>query len=426
MRRRLTGIRLDKIAAVDAPCQQHATVAIIKRAPQAPQNPAGPQAIAKATFSEALEGNMIAGAVNEAFYESFDGLWERNDAFRTALTDELSAGGDGSEASAAYVSSVKSLVDDAVAEARSAGTTAADTSAVDKALNTAAGNWLAAKSKENPMTIATKAALTAAIAKFASAGLAATIGQRDEIVKAAKDLNAEELLPADGPLAKAAPSTDSALVRKVALLEMPADVRKYFDGLPEADQDAFIAKDATERASIVAKANEGDPVLYTTKKGREIRKSHGQLAADLARDNDELRGDVVKLSGQLVETTIEKRAAAYPNVATAVASDLLKSADAAGLDSDAGKAILKGLATMNSSSGRLFKSIGSTADEGGEGETDQSALAEFNGEVEKVKTSDKVGHADAISKVRRSNPDLFKRAFPVAAEAEAQFEGEDD
>ena len=32
-KRRLTRIRLDKIAAVDQPCQEHATVAIIKRAP---------------------------------------------------------------------------------------------------------------------------------------------------------------------------------------------------------------------------------------------------------------------------------------------------------------------------------------------------------------------------------------------------------
>ena len=84
IKRRLTGIRLDKIAAVDRPCQQHATVAIIKRAPDG-----SPHAIAKVTFQEALDGQLVASRVSEAFWGAFDGLWQRNDAFRTALTDEL-------------------------------------------------------------------------------------------------------------------------------------------------------------------------------------------------------------------------------------------------------------------------------------------------------------------------------------------------
>lgn len=417
-KRTIRRLRLDKIAAVDLPCQEHATVAIIKRAP------AGTQAIAKATFQEALEGNMIAGAVNEAFFDSFDGLWERNDAFRAALTDELAAGGDGSTASAAYVSSVKALVDEAVAAARNAGATAADTSSVDKAFTSAVENWLAAKSKEQDMTISTKAALGTAIAKFASAGVAATIGQRDEILTAAKALNAEDMLPAEGPLAKATTGPDADLVRKVAILEMPADVRKHFDALPEAEQTAFLAKDASERALIVAKANEQDPVLYTTAKGREIRKSHGQLAADLARDNDELAKKVDTLGGQLTETTIEKRAAVYPNVAKAVATAMLKSVDTLGADSEGGKAVLASLDSMNKAGGRMFKTIGATGGEGGQDEGgqvgDEAAVAEFEGAVEKAMDGGKLGRADAMTKVRRTQPELFKRAYPQPEEEEAE------
>src|SRR3546814_5387553 len=89
-KRVLNRIRQDKIAAVDQPCQQHATVAIIKRAPADPA-----VAIAKATYQEALNGALVSERVNRAFWDHFDGLWQRNDAFRTVLTDELAEGGDG-------------------------------------------------------------------------------------------------------------------------------------------------------------------------------------------------------------------------------------------------------------------------------------------------------------------------------------------
>lgn len=414
MRRRLTSIRLDKIAAVDQPCQEHATVALIKRAPPSPQ---GAQAIAKATFQEALEGNMIAGAVNEAFFDSFDGLWERNDAFRSALTDELAAGGDGTTASAAYVASVKALVDEAVASARTAGATAADTTGVDKAFTNAVEKWLAANAKEQTMKITTKAMLKAAVAAFnPETSPAAHIGI---IRKAATDLGAEDELPSDGLLAKAAPATDPVLVRKVAILEMPADVRKHFDGLDEAAQTDFLAKSETERASIVAKANEEDPVLYTTAKGREIRKSHGQLAADLARDNDDLRKSVDTLGGQLTATTLEKRAAAFPNVAAKVAIDMLKSVDTVGADTDAGKAVMASLDRMNKGGGRLFKSLGS---EGGEDEGERGspeAVGEFNAAVDKARDGGKLSRSDAMTKVRREQPELFKRAYPQPEDEEA-------
>lgn len=417
MKRRLTSIRLDKIAAVDQPCQEHALVALIKRAPEQPR---GPQAIAKATFQEALEGNMIAGAVNDAFYQSFDGLWERNDAFRTALTDELSEGGDGSVASAAYVDSVKSLVDEAVSEARSAGATAADTTAVEKAFSTAATAWLATKSKpkEQTMKITNKAALKAAVAAFnPETSPAAHVGI---IQKAATDLAAEDELPAEGILAKSK-APDADLVRKVAILEMPAEVRKHFDALPEAEQPAFLAKSADDRAEIVRKANEGDPVLYKTKGGIEIRKSDGAAVLALAKENDGLKESLAKVQGDLTGTTLEKRAAAYPNVAKKIAVDMLKSVDSLGADSDAGKAVIASLDNMNKGSKGLFKSIGTTEGGGeGEGVGDEQAVADFEKKVDEIMKADKVGRADAMSKARRTEPTLFKQAFPETAKVDEE------
>lgn len=419
-RRILTSIRLDKIAAVDAPCQALATVAIVKRAPT-------PFTMAKATFQEALEGQLVASRVNEAFYSSFNGLWERNDAFRTALTDELAAGGEGAEASAAYVASVKALVDDAVTAARAAGAEATDDD-LNKALTTAAEAWLAAKKTQpketEPMKIATKAALGAAITSALAKGLALTVAEVGEIQKAATDLGAEDLLPVEGPLAKAAtPGPDAALVRKVAILEMPADVRKHFDTLTAAaDQDAFLALSPEARAADVAKRNEGDPVVFTTGDGIEIRKSDGRTAELLARQNDKLNKRVDELAGTLGESTLAKRAAAFPNVAESVATDLLKAIDAAGGDTTpSGQALKKGLERMNAGGGKLFKTIGTTEGGGGEGgEGDEAARAEFDAEVEKVAVADKIGKADAMSKVRRTKPALFKRAFPESVEPDEE------
>ena len=409
VKRRLTAIRLDKIAAVDRPCQEHATVALIKRAPG---NPAAPKAIAKATFQEALEGNLVASRVNEAFYQSFDGLWERNDAFRTALTDELSAGGDGSQASEDYVASVRSLVDEAVAEARKAGKDATDDD-LNKALNTAVEQWLAAKSqpKEPVMKISTRAELLSAVAKFDATKT--PVADVAAIKKAAVDLNALDALPAEGPLAADKPNDDvEKLRREVTILKMAPDVRKHFDGLPEAEQTAFLAKSAEDQAEIVRKANEGDPVVYTCADGTEVRKSQGAFAVTMARRADAQDDEIAKLRGELTGSTLEKRAAAFPYVAKKVAVDMLKSVDQLGADSEAGKAVMASLTSMNKAAGGLFKSVGSTdGGDGGDG-GDEAAVAEFNNEVAKVAREEKIARADAMTKVRRDQPELFKRAFP--------------
>lgn len=414
VKRRLTRIRLDKIAAVDKPCQEHATVAIIKRAPE---NDTTPRGLAKATFGEALEGNLIAGAVNEAFFQSFDGLWERNDAFREALTDELAAGGDGSTASAAYVESVKALVDAAVAEARSAGATAADTKTVDKALSAAADRWLKSR-KEQTMKITTKAELAAEIAKFDPAkSPAAHVGI---IQKAATDLKAEDLLPADGPLAKAKPDPELAKMgRELAILKLSPEAKSYFDGLDEGGQTAFLAKSAADQAKDVAAANASDPVVYKTKSGIEIRKSAGDTALALAKQADADREELVKLRGEVSGTTLEKRAAEeYPKVAKNVAVDMLRSVETLGKDTEAGKAVLKSLEQMNKGGERLFKSLGSTE---GSGTTAPEGIAkartDFDSKVAEIASRDKIGKADAMSKARTEHPDLFKAAFPETAEA---------
>lgn len=414
-RRRLTAIRLDKIAAVDLPCQEHATVAILKRRPD-PE--AGPKGIAKATFEEALQAGVTADAVNRAFYESFDGLWERNEAFRTALTDELADGGDGTAASGAYVDSVKQLVDEAVSEARRAGVTAQQTDEVDKALSAAVEKWLETKKEQTTMKITNRAELQAAVSSFAIAK--STVADVQAIQKAAEELNAEDLLPADGPLAKAKPDPEIAKMRReLAVLKLSPEAKAHYDTLDEAGQTAFIGKSAADQAAEVEGATSKDPVVYKTKDGVEIRKSDGTAALLMAKRLDAQDEQIAKLSGQLTGESIEKRATEqYPNVAKAVAVDMLKSADQLGKDSDAGKAVLKSLDTMNRAGGRLMKTVGTTEDDGGTGaDTIAKAKSNFDSEVAKIASRDKIGTADAMSKARVEFPDLWKQAFPDTAEA---------
>lgn len=415
MARDLTNLVIDEVSFCIKGMNPHAKVALFKAVRE---TDTGPAAIAKATFQEALEGQLVASRVNEAFYSSFNGLWERNDAFRTALTDELAAGGDGSAASADYVASVKALVDTAVGAAREAGSTATDED-LQKIFTDAAEEWVAKfQPKEPTMKISTKAELLSAVAKFDPEKSPA--GHIAIIQKAATDLGAEDALPAEGLLAKASPPAD--LVRKVAILEMPAEVRKHFDALDEAGQTAFLAKSADDRAEIVRKANEGDPVAYTCSDGTEIRKSAGAVAIAMAKRLDRLEGENKTLRSDMQKGNLAKRAADYPNVATAAAIDLLKGIDAAGgEETDSGKVLKAALVRANAIGGRLFKSIGST--EGGDGDGtggtgDSEAKAEYNREVDKAAAELKIGRAEAMSKVRRDQPVLFAKAFPEAVEPE--------
>jgi hypothetical protein len=405
-KRVLTGLRLDKIAAVGDPCQAPAIAAIIKRAPAKPK---GAQALAKATFKEALEGNMIAGAVNEAFYQSFDGLWERNDAFRTALADEFAEGGDGTAASAAYVASVKALVDEAVAAARAAGATASDTTEIEKAFTTAAERWIKSRQQETKtvIIIKNKAELQAAIAKFDPTKT--SVEDCGCITKAATDLGLESELPAAGPLAKVA-APDADLVRKVAILEMPTDVRKHFDGLDATAQTTFLAKTAEQRAADVAKLNETDPVVHKCADGLEIRKSDGATVLALAKGRDADQAEIAKLRAEGQGSAIEKKMALYPNLSKSVKEPLIKSALAL-TDAAEQEAVFASIAAMDKANAPAFKRFGNAG--GGTVELDKSATDPESPQ----------GRMDAIVKRKmEADPKLTKADAVVAVITDPEYQ----
>lgn len=420
-KRRLNRIRLDKIAAVDKPCQEHATVAIIKRAPQT----GAPPAIVKKTFEEALAAQLVSEKIGETFWRAFENQWAVKDAFRTALTDEIAEGGDGMIATEAFTAAMQQLATAAANAAREAASTAEPD--LEAAVEEAVSKWL--QLQEQPMKITTKAQLKTAVAAFSIAK--STVADMNDIVEAAVELDAIDELPADGDLAKMAGEkkkekakdkddpTVKALQRQVAVLSLAPDVRKHFDTLDTAAQDTFLAKSAADQTAEIEAITKGDPILYTCEDGTPIRKSDGAVAAMLARQNDNLAKQVKTLTESGAGDAIEKRARVeFPNVALAEATEMLKALGTVGEDSAAGKSILKTLTTMNKGRDGLFKSLGST--EAPEvAENIAKARTDFDSEVRKVASAEKIGIADAMSKVRNDRPDLFAAAYPENAEAEA-------
>lgn len=417
-KRVLNRIRLDKIAAVDLPCQEHATVAIVKRAPAA----GAPPAIVKKTFQEALRAQLVSDQISETFWRAFENQWAVRDAFRTALSDEIAEGGDGSVATEAFTEAMGQLATAAADAARDAASTAETD--LESAVEEAVSKWL--QQQEQPMKITTKAALASAVAAFAIAK--STVAEANDIIDAAETLDALDALDANPDLAKMAEgkkkkgATDDkavkALEREVAVLKMAPAIRKHFDGLAADAQDAFIAKSDADRQAEVDQANTADPVVHKCLDGTEIRKSDGAAVLAMAKRNDALSKEIGELRESSAGDAIEKRARTeFPNVALAEATDMLKAAKEVGEDSAAGKSILKTLTTMNKGRDTLFKSLGTTEAPEVTGDI-KKARQDFDSEVRKVAAAEKIGHADAMSKVRAERPDLFEAAYPETAAAD--------
>lgn len=478
VKRRLTSIRLDKIAGVDLPCQEHATVAIVKRAPEklakgskeaiawlkkaialhkkhmagtAPTTgDAGEKsqklmmeqmenalaeleggsepgmamkAIMKRSFDEALRAQLVGERISEVFWRAFDKQYAVREAFREALGDELAEGGDGTTATDAFTGAMRTIAETAVKLAQEAGAGADETN-LESAVEQAVAKWLK-QQETSEMKITTKAALSAAVASFAIAKSSFADGQA--IIDAAVELDAIDLLPEGSELAKAADEKKKkfphakddkavkALEREVAVLKMAEPIRKHFDALDTAAQDAFIAKSDADRQAEIDAANSADPVVYKSAGGIEIRKSDGAVAAMLAKQVDEQAATIAVLKSDRSADTLEKRAATeFPNVAKGTAVAMLKTAGQLGETTEAGKDVLKSLAAMNKSTGGVFKSLGSTEAPAVAGSISK-AREDFNGAVSKIMARDKIGMADAMSKARTEEAALFAEAYPETA-----------
>lgn len=397
-RRRLTAIRLDKIAAVDKPCQQHATVAIIKRAPGGPT----PPAIAKKSFQEALHAQLVSEKISDTFWRAFENQWAVREAFRTALTDEIAEGGDGSEAVDGFTAAMQQIASLAADAAREAAKT--DDATLEAAVEEAVSKWLQQQEKPIMFKFTTKAALQAAISKFAVA--TSTMQEAVDIRDSAVELKEEGLLPADFPLAKAAPAVDpkvATLEREVAVLKMAPDVRKHFDGLAADAQTAFLAKSADAQAEEVAAANATDPVVYKCKDGLEIRKSDGATVLAMAKRQDALAEENATLKGQVGADSIAKRAAEFSNLPNP--ETIIKAADA--MPEADRTAYLETMRAANKAAAGSFKRLGHA----GGGAT-----------IEKGADDPQVRMDAIVKRFRDADPALSVAAATVKAAADPEYQ----
>lgn len=111
---------------------------------------------------------------------------------------------------------------------------------------------------------------------------------------------------------------DPKIAKMLALaLALPETQRSHVAKLAPDDQIAFIALDHTGREGVVKSAQDADPVVHTTKSGLAIRKSAGEVAVMLAKQNDAHAEQLERQAGELAvskaateQVTLEKRAAA--------------------------------------------------------------------------------------------------------------------
>jgi hypothetical protein len=399
IKRRLTAIRLDKIAAVDRPCQQHATVAIIKRAPQGEV----PPAIAKKTFQEALQAQLVSEKISETFWRAFENQWAVRDAFRCALTDEIAEGGDGSEAVSGFTDAMQQIASLAAGAAREAANT--DDATLEAAVESAVSKWLQ-QEKPTMKKFTTLAALSAAVSSFAVAKSTAQDAQ--DILDSAEGLGEAglALLPADGPIAKRGPVANTEvdlLKRQVAVLSMPSDVRKHFDGLGADAQTAFLAKSADAQKAEVEAANATDPVVYKCADGTEIRKSDGAAALMFAKKFDAQEGKIAKLESQVGEDSIKKRAAEFTNLPNAEgivkAADLMPEGERAGY--------LDAMRAANKAATPRFQRLGNAG--GG-------------ASIEKGADDPETRMGAIVKRFRDADPALSEAAAVVKAAATAEYQ----
>lgn len=296
-----------EVSTVDRPAQAGARAVLMKRG-EVPE-----LELAKATFEQTLRGNLLSEQVRDAFYKTFNNLYSGKDAFRKALADELAAGGDGTKASESFKQWFGTLVDQALGAAKALD--AGEVAELEKTINKAATDWL--DSQETDMLIKTRAELEAAINKAKGEGDNVTHGTITAIHKAASELKAEDALPKEGPLAKAAaPAEDEdakKLKAKVERMEkrdaLSADLRKHYDTLTTDEaRDAFLAKDAGAQQVEFQKAAGDDPVVYTTLDGIDIRKSAGDAVVSALKSADSARREVAVEKAQRVNLELEKRA----------------------------------------------------------------------------------------------------------------------
>lgn len=241
------------------------------------------------------------------------------------------------------------------------------------------------------------------MAAFITAGKAG-IAKKEAVmadIKEADLTKAAETLESDNPVIKAL--IDAAIAKGKKAAEPDADdMMEGADGKPTKKGLAFIAKHQPADADEILKV--GD---------RSIRKSvvgEDQFAIFKAQQEE-----LTKARDERELAKLEKRAgdefSALPGTDSEIALVLKHMASAPEAVRKSADAIF----TAAQKNKGAFESIGKSGRKGGEGGGADAAItkrAEFGGKVSEIAKRDGIGRADAMGKARREYPDLYKEAYP--------------
>lgn len=209
-------------------------------------------------------------------------------------------------------------------------------------------------------------------------------------------------------------------------LLLPEAQRAHVAKLAPDDQAAFLALDGAGRDGVVKAARDADPVVYTTKAGLEIRKSAGDLAAELAKRADAQEEQLAKQAEQLAKAESSAALAGFEKRAGVDLSHFAKSLGARAaivraVDGIADEALRKeaheALKGANAAMVSLGKSTGIS--EGEPSSTDDTPVAKFNAELAAFAKAGSKTPERATSDFLRTErgADLYAAAYPLTRQA---------
>ena len=192
--------------------------------------------------------------------------------------------------------------------------------------------------------------------------------------------------------------------------EMSDAEKDVYKSLEGEDKDNFLFASSEDRAAIVSKRQDDDPVVYTTTDGMEIRKSDGAKMLKMAKDNDATNKRVEDLHKAAektrLETYVKENLQHLPgDLDTRV--EMVKAVEGI-KDEKQRTAALDALKANNAKLAKAFtksgtSEAGNTELEGAEAELDSLAKAY-------QKENPDVDYYTAYEKVAETNPELYQKA----------------
>jgi len=252
-----------------------------------------------------------------------------------------------------------------------------------------------------------------AVDRPAQAGATALIMKRDD--------SSPKKVKKEAPMADDDKDRIDALEKQLATATAVAKfsdaTRTHYNSLDEDEQEAFLAKSdedrqaevdeaiakADEEAKKTAKSDDDDddenPVVHKTAGGLEIRKSDGDVAVALAKQNDDLVGKVDELVAKNDDMRIQKRAEDEfkflpGDVKTRVS--IIKSVEAIA-DKKERAAAEAALKAQNEAMEKAFKTYGT--DTGNSADADDTPEAQLDKLAKSYAAENKVDEAEAYNKV---------------------------